>query len=266
MLYKLLEEQSQSRSELTSELFNAVYERPRLSMDEFVYSKKGLFLPKSSVYPAVMDCLIAIDDPSIREVFICAGKGGGKTSIVSILMARAADDLHRYRDLSAFFGLLPDSKPAIVNMSISKDHAKGVLFSRFAALLRNAPCFNPITGKLFDDSSKSSVKFPKKGFEALSGHSGYHAFIGYDTYFGTIDEMSHLRDTEDNPVTEEIYAGLKGSCLTRFTRHYKIVGISSPLAKDDGLFKRVMNTKEHGELVYVQGQGPLNSSNWKVVT
>jgi len=65
-------------SDILRDVYRVVYEFRRPSMEEFIYGKYYLGLPKKSIYPNIMDVLVAADDSSIREVYLCCGKGSGK--------------------------------------------------------------------------------------------------------------------------------------------------------------------------------------------
>lgn len=261
---RILEEQEQGNSDSINELIDAVYEYPRPPIDEFIFSPQFLDIKKSTIFPGVLDVIAAADDPTIREVFIAAGKGSGKSSISSVLMARATSDLLGYKDPSAYFGLMPDSKLAIVTMAISSPHAK-LLFGKYEALIKRAPCFNPNKTPMFQVLNKE-IRFPSKKFDVRSGHSGFYAFFGYDVYMGCIDEFSWFHDTEGNPKTEEVYKGIQAACKTRFPDSYKLVCISSPAAIDDSLMKRVIATKEQGtEVILVSGDEDPDMKDVKVV-
>jgi hypothetical protein len=268
LLRKALAEQASSgqpSSGTLDELQAITFERRRPPLDEFFYGKDFLALPPNSVFKSIMDVCWAADRSDVREVFVAAGKGSGKSTMVSLLMARGADDLHNHiRDPSAYFQLLPDSKIAIVNMSVGAKQAQDVMFNKFSALLNNAPCFHR-DGQRVYEKSKRQIYFARKNFWALSGHSGYQAYFGYDVFFGCIDEMSHLRDSDDNPVAEEIYQGLVSSGRTRFKDHYKLLAISSPAAEDDALMKRVLDTKRFGkQVIGINVDGDADASLMKV--
>lgn len=251
LVEQLLAEEANGSTDLLKEVFQSIYENSVPPLDEFIYSKDYLGLPKGSVFPAIETLLWEMDKDDVREAFICAGKGSGKTAISSIVMARQSHKLVRcYRDPSAHFRLMPDSLIAVVNMSISAEQAEMVMFNRYWALLQNAKCFHDEQGKAVFKKWKRHIELPKN-VHALSGHSGYKAYFGYDVFCGVLDECSWFKDKEDRPVSEEIYQGIKASCETRFPGAYKLICISSPQAQDDFLMKRIAEGKNMGRPIVV---------------
>lgn len=245
LVEKALQEQAQGKSDTIDLLKGVVYAKTPPPMDEFLYSKKYLGIQKGVVFPAIEDLLYEIDRPEIREVWICAGKGSGKSTITSITMARQAHNVAVcMRDPSAYFKLLPDALTAIVNMSISSGQAENVIFNKFYALLNGAECFkrdkNPVFVK-----RKRHIEFPNN-VHALSGHSGFQAFFGYDIFCGVLDEFEWFKDKQDRSISDEIFSGILGSAQSRFPEYYKIVAISTPSSMDGPIMRRVQEAMKVG--------------------
>jgi hypothetical protein len=220
------------------QLDKLIYVEPEPPMDEFLYGKRYLNLPHGSVFPRIVDLLVEIDKPDITQAWICGGKGLGKSSLVSIIMAKGAWHLtRRLRDPSAFFRLLPGEKIGLVNMSVSAIQANDVVFGKLLTLLDNSGCFI-VNGNSIYNATKTRIEFTKN-VHVLSGHSNYRAYFGYNVFRGVIDEMSWFTDTEENPVGEEVFQGMLAAASTRFGEAYKIVCVSTPQSKDDPLYSRV---------------------------
>lgn len=238
LVEKALREQAEGKADTLEQLRGAVYAHRPPPMDEFIYSKEYLGLPKGAVFPAIEELLFRIDHPDVREVWICAGKGSGKSTLTSVTMARQAYTVAVcMRDPSAFFKLLPDALTAIVNMSISANQAENVMFNKFYSLISNAKCFLKEGIPIFK-KRKRHVEMANN-VHALSGHSGYQAFFGYDVFCGVLDEFSWFKDKSDKSISDEIFSGILGSAKSRFPGYYKIVSISSPQAMDDPIMSRV---------------------------
>lgn len=166
------------------------------------------------------------------------------SSVVSIVMARATYRLMCYRDPAAYFNLLPKDLIAIVNMSISSEQAELVMFSKYWNLIMGSACFHA-DGKPLFEKRKRHIEFPGN-LHALSGHSGYRAYFGYNVFCAVLDEFAWFRDTQDHPVSAEIYQGVKSSAKTRFESEYKLIAISTPQAEDDAIMTKIDEIRELG--------------------
>jgi len=264
-------------------LMDDVYDRLVPDMDKFLFDPRFLGFSERQIFPRVREVLNVIDQDDIREVYIVAGKGSGKSVIVGISKLRMLYKVLCYVNPSAYFGLLPGTYIAAVNMSINSSQALNVIFKRFLHYLNQLDSFKKLTKQAILKYKKSEqdkefslhnydlkenlskyelyaetvgmVTFPGKDIVAISGHSKASAFYGYDVIFGSIDEMSwfetgkeRVSDTDELP-SEEIYQGLSSSGLSRFPDQYKIVSISSPRARvGDPLWKRYERVKNMGSV------------------
>jgi hypothetical protein len=248
LFQRMMDEQAQGKYDLTEQVKKQVFEAEIPPIDEFVFGKKYLGLPKTAIFPRILDLIYAIDKPDIREAFICAGKGSGKSTITSVLMARATHTLLCYRAPADYFALMPKEMIAVVNMSIGADQAEHVMFTKYKNLLDAAPCFHNALGDAVYYKKKRHIEFPKE-IHALSGHSGYRAYFGYNVFCGVLDEVDWYKDVQDREISDEIYQGVVSSAMTRFEDHYKVVGISSPQSADGFLLKKFNEVKEAGQPV-----------------
>lgn len=201
----------------------SIYEEIPVSPIEFIESPDYLNL-KDNVFNRIKMLFCLTDLRQVREVFLCLGKGSGKSSMVSLSQLRAIYRLMCYRNPQAHFGLIPGSKLAAINVSIGKDQAKDVVFSKVKSALDNSKWFR---NKYKEFSMR--IQF-LKDVHALCGHSSAASFLGYDTIFAVLDEFDWFRDSREHNNAKELYDALSGSCKTRpnFEEEYKIVVISSP--------------------------------------
>lgn len=236
------------------ELYATVYVEPEPPLDEFLYGSRYLNLPTGAIYPRIFDLLVEVDKPETREAWLCCGKGSGKSTVVSCVMARGVHRLVRcLRDPSAYYRLMPGDKIGIVNMSVSSKQANDVVFGKFLRLLEKSTCFWQ-AGMALYHRTKTRIEFPT--VHVLSGHSNYRAYYGYNVYIGVIDEMSWFLDTSNNPVGEEVYQGMLAAATTRFGDDYKLVCVSTPKSQDDPLYRRVDDGIRNGvPIVSVELEG-----------
>lgn len=256
----IIRERAEGKSDTLKELREIVFKEPPPPLDEFIYSKAYLGLPRKVLFPAIEDLVHAIDDPAVRDVWICAGKGSGKSTVTSITMARQAHLLSIcMRDPSAYFNLLPGILAAVLNMSISSTQAELVMFNKFLQLIRGSGCFNDVHGEPLFRKRKRHIEMPNN-IHALSGHSGFESFFGYDIFCGVLDEFAFFKDKGEKNIAEEVYSGILGSAKTRFPGHYKIVAISTPLAMDGPIMKRIQEAQVGG------GTPKVISPDGKIIT
>lgn len=228
----MLREQADGLTTTQKKLHEALLEEPIVALDEFVGGRRYLGI-RGRVYPRVMDILEEVNKPHVREAYLSLGKGSGKSTICGVLMARWVYELLCHREPQTAFGLLPDSRLTVLNVSTSKDQAKNVIFGSFMARVRGAPWFE---GKYKELTTE--CRFPKNIF-ANCGHSGSKAFLGYDTVAAVMDEASWMLDTSFRSVAADIYDMLTGSLKTRFPHTYKLVIVSSPRTPEDFLTEQV---------------------------
>lgn len=227
-------------------------EWPDVQMDEFLFGKRYLGLPRSTIFPAVLDVLIEADKADVREIYACIGRGGGKTTFTCGVLSKATYRVFRhYRDPSSYFGVIPGTPIGIINMSPSAEQAENVMFNRLGQLFSRARCFQNPDGTAAFRKVKRHIEFPRN-IHIQSGHSNHAAYVGYDVYAAAVDEMSKFPYTKADrkggvgSVADDVYQAMKGSCLSRFPDEYKIICISSPEAKDDPLYSRVDNVLRNG--------------------
>ena len=224
------------------------WREPVVDMEEFVLSSE--YLNCQTVYPKVMDILWELDKPEIREAYLALGKGSGKSFISSIMKARMIYKLLCLKNPQLFFGKADGSQLLTLNLSVSRDQARDVIFGSFLNMVKASKWFE---GKFKERTH--SVEFPNNIF-AFSGHSKSTSWLGYNTILGILDEASWHLDNNERSVADELYSTLIGSCKTRFPWAYKIIVISSVREYDDFLLSKIDYVKEKGEHLEVGEDRP----------
>jgi len=211
-------------------------------MDEFMLSRK--YMNRRETYPRIMDIMMAADDPTVREVYICAGKGVGKSHICSGLLSRGAFILNSYPAVREIYHTAPGVFILMLNMSISATEAQGVIFQELKSMIKYSACFANAQINTRD------IRFPNDVL-AVCGHSGYQAFYGFNIFYGCVDEASHFDETPDHDVAQEIAQGIRASQITRFPLDYKFIAISSPRDESDFLVRNLNEIKTRGQAVKI---------------
>lgn len=217
-----------------------VYDEAPVSMDEFLFGRRYLNL-RNRITPEKVELLLRSDAPQVRRVFIAAGSGGGKSFMVSVGMARQLYKLLCLRRPDLFYFLGPGSRIAIINLSVSKEQARDVIFAEFLARISESVWF----ARWPSQRLAAKARFPKRAY-VFSGGSSATAYYGYHTIFGSLDEASFLADRNGQSVAGELVEALTKSLNSRFPRAFKLWVISTLRANDDYLYTEIERVKEDG--------------------
>ncbi len=237
-LFQLLFDAQMGDPSALQDIYSLVYDEVPVSMEEFILSRRFLNL-KGYINQEKIDILAQFAQPHVRKAYMAVGSGGGKSFCVSVAMAWMIYTVACLKRPDLFYLLGPGSKIAVINLSVSKEQARDVIFSEFLARIGNAPWF---TGKYRAWTAKA--RFPKRVY-ALSGGSTATSYYGYHTIFGSLDEASFLMDGTRS-VAEELVEALQKSLSTRFPRAYKLMVISTLRSPDDYLFNQIERIREEG--------------------
>lgn len=238
-LFRVLLRAQEGDLSVIRDLYGVVYEELPVSFEEFVEAKRYLNL-RNRIDPVKFELLRYFTQPAIRKFWCAAGKGSGKSFMVSVVQAWEIYNLLCLKRPDLFYMLGDGSKIATVNLSVAKEQAKDVVFAEFVGRISHSPWF---AGKFVAQSGR--CVFPKQVF-ALSGGSGATSYYGYNTKMGCVDEASFLLDREGRSLAEELTEALIGSLTTRFPNSYKLMVISTLRADDDYLYKHIERVKEDG--------------------
>ena len=239
LLFQILWEAQAGDTRALEDLHELVYDEIPVSMEEFILSRDYLNL-RGLINPEKVDILSKFAEPHRRKLWCAAGSGGGKSFMVSIAMAWMIYMVMCLKRPDLFYMLGPGSRIAVINLSVSKDQAKDVIFSEFLARLAHSPWFvrhgyEPLTTK---------AQFPKQVY-AMSGGSTATSYYGYHTIMGSLDEVSFMLDGSRS-LAEELTEALQKSLSTRFPRAYKLLLISTLRSPDDYLYLNIERIKEDG--------------------
>lgn len=245
VLFKILLDAQEGKPEALEAVMELVYDEIPVPMDEFIESPIYLGM-KDNVDVEKLELLNLFDLPSTRKMWLGAGSGSGKSFFVSCAMARMVYKTACLKRPDIFYMLGPNSKIAIINLSVSKEQAKDVIFSEFLARIKESPWFR---GRYKAWSARA--KFPKEVY-AFSGGSGAIAYYGYHTIMGSLDEVSFMFDRNEKSVAEDLTEAMLKSLNTRFPRAFKLLEISSLRSPDDFLVNQIERVKSEGEPVQIR--------------
>lgn len=179
------------------------------------------------------------------EYILCAGIGSGKSFITSIIITYFQHLLLCLRNPQLFFGIAESSKIAILNMSISAQNAKKVIFSEVLHKIYNCIWFqefgwNTLTARMPDPECLSELRFANNTF-IIPGASNWQTTVGYNILVGVIDEAGAMRSKDNKDQAEDIYNSLKRRVGSRFESKGAVIIVGSSLYENDFLEKKIAN-------------------------
>lgn len=176
---------------------------------------------EDGVRPAVMEALQEMIGKKVRADRITAyqkamftgGIGIGKTTIASIVLPYLAHWVLCLKDPQKFFGLLPGSRIAFMQMSTSGDQAKEVVFGDIKARIEYSPWFQQ--NYRMDPKFKNQIRF-EKSIWILPGDSEETTFEGYNILGGILDEADSHKVTKAKDYAEQGYTTIFSRVTSRF--------------------------------------------------
>jgi hypothetical protein len=144
---------------------------------------------------------------------ITGGIGIGKTTVASIVLPYLAHWVLCLKDPQDFFGLLPGSRIAFMQMSTSGKQAEEVVFGDIKARIEFSPWFS--TKYPYDHAFKKQLRFPKDIW-ILPGDSAETTFEGYNILGGILDEADSHKVTQNKDYAEIGYTTIYSRITSRF--------------------------------------------------
>jgi hypothetical protein len=184
-------------------------------------------------------------DRKYDEYILCSGIGAGKSFITSVIITYFQHLLLCLRNPQQFFGIADSSKIAILNMSISAQNAKKVIFSEVLHKIYNCLWFQEYgwgdhDARMPDPDCLSELRFKNNTF-IIPGASNWQTTVGYNVLVGVIDEAGAMRSRDNKDQAEDIYNSLKRRVGSRFESKGAIVVVGSSLYENDFLEKKISN-------------------------
>ncbi|RYF10574.1 MAG: hypothetical protein EOO77_21245, partial [Oxalobacteraceae bacterium] len=196
-------------------------ERPA-TIEEFIESPQYLNLSGGKVRPGVKRALEEIfgDDVDgdnlsmFNRAMFTGAIGVGKTTFASIALPYMVHWVLCLRDPQGFFGLLPGSRIAFMQMSTSENHAREVIFGDIKARVDASPWFR---NKFpYDQKHTKSIRWPDNDVWILPGDSQETTFEGYNILGGILDEADSHKLTKEKDYAEVGYDTIEGRIQSRF--------------------------------------------------
>lgn len=149
----------------------------------------------------------------IALAMITGGIGIGKTTIASIVLPYLCHWVLCLKDPQDYFGLLPGSRIAFMQMSTSENQAKEVIFGDIKARIRFSPWFQK--NYPMDPTFKNQIRF-EKDIWILPGDSAETTFEGYNILGGILDEADSHKVTKHKDYAESGFNTIHARITSRF--------------------------------------------------
>lgn len=203
------------------------------------------------VREGVKECLVSIfgDEPNVynlakvQRAMFTGGIGIGKTTFASIALPYMCHWCLCLKDPQGFFGLLPGSRIAFMQMSTSETQAKEVLFGDIFARIRHSKWFKRFP---YDEKFKNQIRFPKDIW-IVPGDSSETTFEGYNILGGIIDEIDSHKVTDKKDYAEAGYDTIHARITSRFQNRGLLILIGQMKKSVGFAAKKYKEFSEEGE-------------------
>jgi hypothetical protein len=203
-------------------LANPHFEEKPASIREFV--GKGYLEIESLVRPGLLKALEDIFGDEVgtdmiarfERAMITGAIGIGKTTFASIALPYMTHWVLCLKDPQGYFGLLPGSRIAFMQMSTSEQQAAEVVFGDIFARIKHSPWF--VNKYPHDTKFTKQIRFPKDIW-ILPGDSAETSFEGYNILGGILDEMDSHKLTRDKDYADVGYDAIHSRIVSRFPVH-----------------------------------------------
>jgi hypothetical protein len=173
--------------------------------------RPGLLKALEDIFGAVVNTdRIAL----VERAMVTGAIGIGKTTFASIALPYMAHWILCLRNPQQYFGFMPGSRIAFMQMSTSARQATEVVFGDLFARIKNSPWF--IDNYPFDERYEKQIRFKGKDIWILPGDSTETSFEGYNILGGILDEMDSHKQTEDKDYADVGYETIHSRIASRF--------------------------------------------------
>ncbi|MEI6831711.1 MAG: hypothetical protein WCK61_03295 [Candidatus Omnitrophota bacterium] len=221
------------------------YERRPADIRKFIVSPDYLGLA-NTCWLSIINELEQFYSGNYSEAAFCKGIGAGKSFEASIIESYDLHQLLCLRNPQQYFGLAEGSNICVVNMSVSAEHSRKIVFNELKSRVINSLWFMKYYQP--DLNITTELKFPKNIF-VFPGNSNENFPIGFNIYSAVLDEASFFIQTKDHDVAEEIFNALQSRMRSRFgDKSGKMVVISSPRYIEDFIERKLREAQENHKI------------------
>jgi hypothetical protein len=230
LMKQILKENSGYEIEVLQDLMGYTYRHVPVGMRQFVEDPYYLGL-QGQVFPRLMDDLEELFEGDYIEAILTGAIGWGKSTFAEIAMCRMLYEISCLRDPQRVYGLMKGSVIVLLNVGVTLDNAKKVVFQGIKSKLHTSPYF--VKEFPYDAWKTNELRFPNNVwvFPAVAGSSGV---IGYNVFGGVMDEVNFMSVVENSKSVASggkydqadlLYKSLIRRMKSRFMKRGKLPGI-----------------------------------------
>lgn len=226
------------------------------SVLEFILDPYYLGL-EGEVFKRVMIECEKILDGGYTEVIDYEGYSSGKSFKSSILLLYKAHQLLCLKYPHGYLGLSQDKNIVLLNMGLSLNQARDVVFQGISSMVSESPFFKQFGMEILSDR----IRFKKDKIAMICGSSSKTVALGLNVFCAILDEaafyVEQLRSKtggagEGQDHAEMLYSQIKRRINSRFKKDKNslvkplICLISSPKHEEDFMNKKIKEVKHLG--------------------
>lgn len=251
-------------------------ERPA-TMDEFLGT--GYLNIRDGIRPGILKALTDIFEQRPNELrisqferaLLTGAIGIGKTTFASIALPYMAHWVLCLKDPQKYFGLLPGSRIAFMQMSTSEQQAREVIFGDIVARIKNCEWFRD--NFPMDPKFTRQIRFEKDVW-ILPGDSAETSFEGYNILGGILDEGDSHKITAEKDFAQQGFETIESRVASRFVDnsdperegHLGLLIVIGQMKKASGFMARQYRAFKLDPKAYVVRMSIWESFGWDKYT
>lgn len=230
MLKALLEKNPGNELDILQDLMGYTYRHVPVGVRQFIEDPYYLGL-QGQVFPRLLDDLEELFEGDYIEAILTGAIGWGKSTFAEIAMCRMLYEISCLRDPQKVYGLMKGSVIVLLNVGVTLDNARKVVFQGIKNKLHTSPYF--VKEFPYDAWKTNELRFPNNVwvFPTTAGASGV---IGYNVFGGVMDEVNFMAIVENSKSAatggyfdqaDTLYKSLIRRMKSRFMKRGKLPGI-----------------------------------------
>lgn len=246
--------------------------RPFVGIEQFLFDDDYMGKIAQDLYPNNIPDLLDIFDPKRNyiEVIFTGATSIGKTFMTALALTYMIGQIGNFTDPHRWLGGSPASPIVFINMSITAQKAKEVIFNRVKTMIDSSPYFREVFPRDYrlgdsllwylssDPKEVAERTGPQLMFKPGTGDS--LSALGDDIYAGAGDELNFFRVVAQSTRThgealdpaQRLYDVISRRMKGRFSSGGKALGkfflLSSAQYPEDFVERRIKEAQQAGEL------------------
>lgn len=246
-------------------------------MDEFLGAdylniRDGI---RPGIYKALADIFEQVQGDlrisQFERALLTGAIGIGKTTFASIALPYMAHWVLCLKDPQKYFGLLPGSRIAFMQMSTSEQQAREVIFGDIQARIKNSQWFRD--NFPMDPKFTRQIRFEKDVW-ILPGDSAETTFEGYNILGGILDEGDSHKVTLEKDFAQQGFETIESRIASRFVDnsdpmregHLGLLIVIGQMKKASGFMAKMYRQFKADTKAYVVRMSIWESFGWDKYT